>query len=183
MVECDGDVPARIVRCVPMPLVHADTVDLRPDHRAIGNVEIPQGLWSAVAGPPAVLIKEVVAETLSTEELQIHGQKCSVIEAVDIPQVIVELQTVEQLRPIGHAEDVVGEQICVTVDDTSLCDALGKQRTAARDELGGQSCHFNKGLRRDDCAGMSLQFEQVLVPSRRGGAVAALGVDDTATYC
>lgn len=53
-----------------------------------------------IIGQSAVLVQEVIAEILVAQELQVHRQKRGVVDAVDIPQLVVELEAVQQRRSL-----------------------------------------------------------------------------------
>ena len=126
MLARDVEVPARIRGRVLMALRNAHAVDLGADHGAVGDVEILQRTRCGVVGAPAVLVEEMVAEVLPAQEFKVHREECGVIDAVDVAKVIVELQAVEQRRPVRQTEDVVGKQIGVPVDDPAIGDAFGE---------------------------------------------------------
>jgi hypothetical protein len=49
--------------------------------------------------------------------LQVQGQESSIIEPVDVTQLVIELQAVQHPGAIVKAEDVTGQQVTVAIDD------------------------------------------------------------------
>src|SRR4051812_38198383 len=74
-IQRDVDMPTGSVSRRGMALSHPNTVNLRPNHRAVGDVEIAQRRRRLVVSAPGIFVEEVVAEFFSPEELQIHGQE------------------------------------------------------------------------------------------------------------
>ena len=70
-----------------------------------------------------VALEEVVTKVFAAQELQVHREEGGVVDAVDVAKFVVELQAVEQRRFALPAEDIVGEQIAVAVDDEPFFDA------------------------------------------------------------
>ena len=62
---------------------------------------------------------------MTTEPFQVHGQEGDVVEAVDVAQAVVELQAVQRPGPVVEAEDVVGDQVAVAVDDAAAGAPVG----------------------------------------------------------
>ena len=105
-----------------------------------------------------------------SQVFQVHRQERCVVDGVDVAQGVVELQAVQQLRAIVEAEDVVGEQVGVPVDDSALGDATGEQHRAACDEVDCQPPGFVDHLRIEPGhhpVGVALQLGQVLLPAAR----------------
>ena len=67
--------------------------------------------------------------------LQVHGQEGDVVQPVDEAEMFVELQAVQDAGSVGEAEDVVAQQVAVSVDDAAPPDAVVEQRLAAVEEL------------------------------------------------
>lgn len=67
--------------------------------------------------------------------LDVHGQEGGVVEDVQPAQPVVELQAVERSGPVVEAEDVVGDQIGVAVDDVPVGDPRGEQRRPSGQEF------------------------------------------------
>src|SRR6476659_4391794 len=150
MPSCDADMPVGVGRGVRMPLADANAVHLRPDHSAIGDTEVPQRTRCVVTGRPAVRVEEVVTEVLSAEELQVHREKCRVVDPVDITQPVVELETIKEDRSLRQTEDVLAQQVTVTVNDTTVRDPPGEQFSSAGYVLLGQFCYLGERLAWND---------------------------------
>jgi hypothetical protein len=72
------------------------------------------------------------------EVLDVHGQESGVVQHVDVAQPIVELDAVEHAGAVVEAEDVVGEQVRVPVDDVPGGDPIVEQRFTTGQEVVGQ---------------------------------------------
>lgn len=53
--------------------------------------------------------QEVVPKIFAAQELQIHGQKGGVVDAVEVAKLVFELQAIQQRRFAIHQEDVIGQ--------------------------------------------------------------------------
>lgn len=72
------------------------------------------------------------------EVLEIHREERDVVEDIEPAQPVVELHAVEHAGIVGQAENILGEQVPVSVDDQTLRCAFGQQRGPAVDEGQGQ---------------------------------------------
>ena len=114
----------RVAGSVRVALVRAQAGHLRADEGPVRHVVMLQGRDSRrVAGELHVPVEERSGEPGGAEPFQVHGQEGGIVEAVDVPQPIVELQAVQHAWPVGQAEDVVGEQVAVAVADEPVRDA------------------------------------------------------------
>src|SRR5271166_11961 len=100
MPERNIEMPRCVGGGVAMSLGEPHAVDLGPDQRAVGDVEILQRLRSRVGGEAAVLVQEEIAEVFATQELQIHGQKGGVVDRVNVSKIVIKLQAVQNLRAV-----------------------------------------------------------------------------------
>lgn len=80
---------------------------------------------------------------------------------------VVELETVQQDRPLRKAEDVVGDQIAMTVDDAPVGDTSRQQHPPAVDELHGETLEFIHRLKGQHGSSVMAQLAQVF-PQARG---------------
>jgi hypothetical protein len=108
-------------------LLVPQTGDLGPHVRAVRDVQVLWGHGPAVVRVVAVPIEEVACEVGSSQSLEVHGEEADVRQHITEPEPVVELETIKDARPVGQAEDVLGEEIALTVARTS-------QRNAAREE-------------------------------------------------
>jgi hypothetical protein len=69
-----------------------------------------------------------------TEILQIHCQESDVIQSIDVAKAVVEFKAIEHPRPVRQAEDVVANEITVTIDDASFGHALLEQDLTTGEE-------------------------------------------------
>ena len=175
----DVQVGAGVVGRLGVTLGVADAVDLGAHHRAVGDVEVPQRGRGVVAGQPGVLLQEEPSEVGAAEEFEIHRQERGIVDDVDVAQPVVEFQAVQQRRAVVEAEDVIGQQVGVAVDDLVLGDAPGEQHRAPGNEVGCQPGGLGDGIgleARDDAVGIPFEFGEVLRPARGDGIHPRLGV-------
>lgn len=169
--------PVRVGDRFGTTLPRADAVGLGAHHGPVGDVEVSQRFRRRIVGGASVVLEELRAEVAAPQEFQIHRQERGIVDAVDVAQSGVELQAVQQHRPVGLPEDVVGQQIGVAVDDAALGDPLGEQRLTPREEFADQPLDLI-----DDVAGqqgwsVTVQFGQVVAPPLLDRRAAAVGVD------
>ena len=81
-------------------------------------------------------------ELAGAEPFQVHGQERGVVEPVDPAQPVVELQAVQDPRPVLQAEDVLGQQVPVPVHDAATADPGIEQGRAPGEEPPGQPLHL-----------------------------------------
>ena len=106
-----------IGRGVRLALVVAQAGDLGPDERAVGDVVVAQSGGAGSPANSAYWSRKPLGQLGAAEPFQVHGEEGGVVEAVDVAQPVVELQAVQHARAVVEAEDVVGEQVAVAVDD------------------------------------------------------------------
>ena len=80
-----------------------------------------------VAGVVGVGREELGGQVGAAQVLQVHGQEGDVGERVAQTQAVVELQAVEDPRPVVEQEDVVGQQVSVPVDRAARRDPSSKR--------------------------------------------------------
>ncbi len=66
-------------------------------------------------------------------EPEIHCQAGDVVDAVEVAQGVVRVEAIEDTGSVRQAEDVVGDQVAVTVDDTVVRETMVEQRPAPRE--------------------------------------------------
>ena len=146
---------------------------------------MPQRCRRVISGEVQIARHEVLREISAAEELQIHRQEGGVVDDVDVAKPVVELQAVQQHRPVRQAEDVVGQQVGVTVDDAPAGDTPGEEHGAAGDEVIHQSSDIGDGLRvqRAVAGGrVAGQLVEVLRPAGNHRIHPGLGVDGRPTF-
>ena len=114
--------------------------DLGAHVRAVGDVQVFEGMRPGVLRGVAIPIEEHTAEIRATEPLEIHRKERDVGEDVAVPKAVVEFQAVDRTRPVVEAEDVVGEEVAVTVARMAAGDALFEERVPARQVATGERC-------------------------------------------
>ncbi len=121
--------------CLPVSTllagVREQAGDLGPDQRAVGDVPVLQGFGVALPGELPVGGQEPAGEVGPAEVLEVHGQEAGVVEHVTPAEPRVELDAVEDPRAVVEAEDVLREQVPMTVDDPALGHTVGEQRVSA----------------------------------------------------
>jgi len=133
-------------------LVGLDQGDLGAHERAERDVVVPQGGRCRGAGVLAVPGEEVRRGLRGAELLQVHGEEGGVVEAVDVAQVVVELQAVQDTGVV-EAEDVLGEQIAVTVPHPTLLDPRVEQALAPCQIAAHQPFHLRHPVRHETAIG------------------------------
>ena len=88
----------------------------------------------------AIPIEEHTAEIRTTEPLEIHREECDVGEDVAVAKAVVEFQAIDRARPVVETEDVLGEEVAVTVARMAAGDALFEERVPARQVATGERC-------------------------------------------
>ena len=81
---------------------------------------VDQTGWAGIAGELDEAVDELAGQLGGTQTFQVHGQDGGVVDAVDRPEVVVELEAVEDAGAVAQAEDVLGEQIAVSVTDVAI---------------------------------------------------------------
>ena len=113
-------------------LARLEAGDLRPDEGAVGHVVVQERRRRQVTGELGVPVGEPPGQVGGAEPLQVHGQAGGVVQAVEPAEPVIEVEAVEDPRPVVQAVDVVGEQIAVAVDDAPVADpgraAAGRAR-------------------------------------------------------
>ena len=109
----------------------SQTGDLRADERSIRDVVVLQRAGVRFGGELPVPIKELARQVGTSQPFEIHREEPDVEQHVTPTQPVVELQAIEDPGPVVQAEDVVGEQVAVPVDDPSPSDAVGQQSAPA----------------------------------------------------
>ncbi len=165
MLDCDIDVPARICGRFLVSLRNTNAVDFGADYSTIGNIEVLQPGWRRVAGISAVRIEVEGGEILPAQKLDVHRQERSVINRVDVAQLVIEFQAVKYRQFLRCTEDIVRQQISVAVNDVMVGEALCEQRTTTRNELGGKTLYLANGRMRDHGVWIALQLLEVLLPA------------------
>ena len=97
-----------------------------------------QGYRRRVPGIVCVGGHELFRQRQGTEPLQVHGQERGVVKPVQPAEPVIEVQAVQDPRPVIKAEDVVGEQVTVPVDDAAIPDPRIEQRRPPGQEPQGQ---------------------------------------------
>jgi hypothetical protein len=112
--------------------------DLDPDEGPVGHVVVAQGHRRRVPGIVRVDGHELFRQRRGTEPLQVHGQERGVVKPVQPAEPVIEVQAVQDPRPVIKAEDVVGEQVTVPVGDAAIPDPRIEQRRPPGQEPQGQ---------------------------------------------
>lgn len=111
-----------------------------------------------------------------SQAFEVHREEGSVVEPVDVPETVVEVEAVEDARPVVEAEDVVGDQVPVAVDDPVR--APGEQRAAPVEEAEREppdGIELGAGQRR---VPVRLHLVEVAPPPLPQGVAAAFRGDD-----
>ena len=101
-------------------LSRPDAGDLAPDVRAVGEVEVLERPDRCVTGRALVRAQQGPCSLRSTDPLEVHREEGRVGQAVAGPEVLVELQAVQDPGPVRQREDVISEEVPVSVEDPAL---------------------------------------------------------------
>ena len=168
MCQCDPQMPAGIGAGLGMTLGDPHAVHLGAHSGAIGDIEVAQRCRRIVGGHREVAAQKELSEFRPAEELQVHGQERGVVDDVDVAQPVVELQTVQQGGTVGQAEDIVSQQIGVSIDDPGLGDSSVEERGPSGGETRcqtgdlGDFCRIKPG---NAVVGVPREFVEVVRPS------------------
>ena len=98
--------------------------DLRPDECPLCDEEVCQRARMVLVAELAVVAEELTGQVRVAPALQVHHQERGVGQDVAVPEVVGEGQAVEDAGAVVEAEDVVAEQVTVTVAYQPLSDPL-----------------------------------------------------------
>ncbi len=124
---------ARTAAAPTSPCVNLQARDLGAHHGALRDVDVEQALRGVVPGDALVGLGEGLRQVGPPQRFEIHRQKRHVGQLVAVAQTRIEFETVEDPRTIGQAEDVLGQEIPVAVDDVASRDAPRQQLGPAGD--------------------------------------------------
>ncbi len=116
---------------VGVALAVAQTGDLGADVRPVGDVAMGEGTGMGFVAELAVPTGQGQRRLHAAETLDVHHQERKIGKSVAVSQPPVEGQAVEDPGAVGEAEDVLGQQVAVAVDDHTGANALLEQRGAA----------------------------------------------------
>ena len=106
--------------------------------------------------------------------LEVHRQEPDVIQHIAPAEPVVELEPVEDARTVVEAEDVLGEQVAVPVDDAAPSDALVQQRRSARPGSGGRAPRPGRAIAGSSGSGTNgVDLAQVPRPTGRAAPPAS----------
>ncbi len=148
--------------------------------RAVRDVEVFERRRPLVARDGAVVVEEAAREIGAPEMLEVHRQERHVAENVAEPQPVVELQTVEHPGTVRQTEDVVGQQVAVTVPGVTSGEARREQREPARQVATGEPGNVVGDLGPKDGADERRALADALLPQVANRLVAR-GIVDRAT--
>ena len=120
-------------------LAGPDAADLGPDQSPVRDKVVDQCRRGPVAGVFAVPAHEPPGKVCGSELLQVHYQERRVVKAVHPAQAVVEVQAVQHPGPVVQTEDVVRQQVAVTIDNAPLRSSACPTAVTAREELLGQA--------------------------------------------
>jgi hypothetical protein len=119
-------------------LVGPDRGHLRAHERPVGHVVVHERGRRRVAGQLGVPAEERSPQLRRPEALEVHRQERGVVEPVDVPEPVVELQAVQRPGPVVEAEHVVGHQVAVPVDRAAGGDPMVEERASSGQEPQGE---------------------------------------------
>ncbi|MFG1928836.1 hypothetical protein [Cryptosporangium sp. NPDC048952] len=113
-----------------------------------------------------------------TEAFQIHRQAGGVVDSIERPQIVVELQAVQSSGAVVQAEDVVGEQVAVAVAHPAGRDPGGEEVTSAIDVVQCPLGDLVQHRRVSDPVAEARQAGEVVHPALPEGSGRTSQVDD-----
>ena len=108
--------------------------------------------------------EEPFAQIGRADSFEVHGEEGDVGEDIAVAEPVVELDAVENAWAVVQAEDVVGEQVAVTVSDLSMSDAIGEERTSPVEIAPGELLDPGGDIRREDRADERLHRGEARLP-------------------
>lgn len=114
-------------------LLMAQAGDLRSNVSARRDVMVGERSGMVFAREFAIPAQKGVAEFGVPKSLEIHCQKGAVRKHISEPKVIVELDAIEHAGPVWEAEDVVGQEVAVSVPHPPPCNATLEERMPTLD--------------------------------------------------
>ena len=114
---------------------------LGPDLSPVGDVVMGQRRRPGVGRVLRVRGEERAGQVRATEVVEVHGQEGDVGQRVAETEIVVELDAVQDAGPVVEAEDVVGQQVAMTVTRSAACDPRLEQRRPAVEVAVGQAMH------------------------------------------
>ncbi len=126
---------------IGVALVVPQARDLRADVGAVGDVVVEERSGPAVAGAVPVPVDQLGHQLRVPQPLEVHREEGHVGCDVAPPQVVVELEAVEDPRTVVHAEHVFALQVAVPVDDPPGPDPLVEQGATAGEVLERRPSH------------------------------------------
>ncbi len=130
-----------------------------------------------VVGEVGIPAGEAFRQLRVVAVVEVHDQAGDVVEAVEPAQPVVEVEAVEHPGSVVEAEDVVGEEIPVPVEDPVLGDPALEQRFASREEVAGAALDLGHQAVIEDVTPEGLDVVEVLLPPRADRVPAPLGGD------
>lgn len=127
---------------------------------------VPQGRGRGVAGVLAVLGEEVRCGLRGAQLFQVHGKEGGVVQAVDVAELIVELQAVQDAGTVLEAEDVLGEQVAVAVDHPPLLDAGVEQPLATGEVAARETLDLRHSVGHEAVGGQRSDLHEAGLPTR-----------------
>ena len=109
----------------------AQTRDLGANVGAVGDVVVAQRLRMVLIGEVPVPGEQRVRRRPSRKPLDVHCQKRNIEQDIADPIVVAEGQAIDDPRPVVEAEDVVGQEIAMTVPDHAIGDPFLEQQPAS----------------------------------------------------
>ena len=115
-------------------------------------------------GELLVVPQERGGDLTAGQPFEVHRQERDVEQHVAAPQPVVERQAVEDARPVVHHEDVLREQIAVTVSRQSLPDPECEEVMAPGEVPGRQRRDVDERIGRGEAFVEHPHLRQVLLP-------------------
>ena len=151
--------------------------DLGPHLRSIRDVVVRQRVGPRVSTELGVALEEVRPRLGVPEPFEVHREERHVVQSVPESQSIVELEAVEQSRAVVEAEDVLGQQVAVSVECSAIAYPLVEQRAPPAEIVTDQRGHPFEIAPLQRAAGELAELLEPLIPQCAYCIVARSGID------
>lgn len=144
--------------------------DLGSHERAVGDVVVGERRAVGLTRGLRVVVEERRGQVGAAVVLEIHREEADVEQDVAPPQRAVELEAVEDARPIAETEHVLGDQVAITVEDPPVADALLEQLGPAGEVVVGEFTDLGELVGDGDPTDVHRHLVEVALPRWRSAS-------------
>ena len=135
---------------------------------AVGDVVLRERLRIVLACELPIPREESFAQIGRAHSFEVHGEEGDVGEDIAVTEPVVELDAVENAWTVVQAEDVVGEQVAMTVSHLAMSDAIGEERAASVEVEPAQTARRGRRHPRRGSSRRTVASSRSSTPSWRG---------------